>query len=240
MSHRCTKILGTLADAGHPVAEGGRVLDFGCGNGDLVHLFRGLGYDAFGCDMQFKEGPHASGLTQSEHLRLIREEPYSLPFSDRHFDVVFSTQVLEHVQEYSPTLKEIHRVLRPGGVAFHQFPARYRPIETHVFVPFGSCIQNYAWLRLWAQLGVRKPSQRGMGASEIARENQAYLRDRTNYLRRSEINGYVEDLYSSHKYCETELLKYTRLRSVHALFRTLPILGWVVGEFHSRALLTVR
>ena len=115
MSHRCTKILGTLADAGYPVSAGGRILDFGCGNGDLVYLFRGLGYDAFGCDMQFKEGPYAAELTASDHLRHIREEPYSLPFPDETFDVVISTQVLEHVQEYAPTLREVHRVLRPGG-----------------------------------------------------------------------------------------------------------------------------
>jgi SAM-dependent methyltransferase len=240
MTYRCTKILGTLTDSGHPVPARGRVLDFGCGNGDLVHLFGGLGYDAFGCDMQFKEGPHVAELTASDHLRLIRETPYSLPFPDAYFDAVFSAQVLEHVQDYAPTLAEVHRVLRPGGVALHQFPSRFRPIETHVFVPFGSCIQNYAWLRLWALLGIRKPSQRGMSASETATENFVYLRDRTNYLRRSEIDAYVRGIYSSHKYCETEVMKYTRLRPIHAVFKAFPFLGWIVGECHSRALLTVR
>jgi hypothetical protein len=79
-----------------------------------------------------------------------------------------------------------------------------------------------------------------MSASETAQENYVYLRDRTQYLRRSEINLYVEDIYSRHKYCETEALKYTRLRPFHVLFRTIPVLGWVVGECHSRALLTIR
>ena len=71
MSYLCTKILGTLADSGHPVGSGGRVLDLGCGNGNLMQLVGGLGYDAFGCEMPFKKGQYAAAVTQSEHLRQI-------------------------------------------------------------------------------------------------------------------------------------------------------------------------
>ena len=48
-------------------------------------------------------------------LRVISENPYRIPFDDNTFDIVFSDQVFEHVQDYPTAISEIKRVLKPTG-----------------------------------------------------------------------------------------------------------------------------
>ena len=43
----------------------------------------------------------------------------------------------------------------------HIIPARYMPIEGHIFVPFGGVFQHRWWYKLWALLGVRNQYQTG-------------------------------------------------------------------------------
>ncbi len=54
-----------------------------------------------------------------------------LPFQDASFDVVFSHEVLEHVQDDRAACREMARVLRPGGRAVIFVPNRLYPFETH-------------------------------------------------------------------------------------------------------------
>lgn len=126
------------------VALGSRILDFGCGNGNMVHGLCCLGFDAYGCDFDFGEGPHADELTARGRLRLIGRHPYALPFDDHSFDVVVSDQVFEHVVDYDIALGEIRRVLRDKGESLHVFPSRYTPIEPHVRVP-GATVFRAWW-----------------------------------------------------------------------------------------------
>src|SRR4030095_12613398 len=86
-----------IQELGFKLKPGATVLDLGCGNGSIVKEYRGLGYEAFGCDFAFKEGPDVERLHRNGLIRLIEREPYRLPFSDDSFDVVLSDQVFEHV-----------------------------------------------------------------------------------------------------------------------------------------------
>lgn len=164
------------------------ILDLGCGKGALVDHLREQGHDAFGCDIAGSDASDfVPGIRPDGILRAIQPDPYRLPFDDNQFDCVVSTQVLEHVMDYDSTLREIHRVLKPGGISLHVFPSRYTPIEPHVFVPLATLVRNKAWLFLWALLGVRNPFQKGKGAREVALRNYRYLKAHTNYLTCSEI-----------------------------------------------------
>lgn len=156
---------------GYTIKPGIRILDVGCGNGDLVAELRRLGFEAYGCDFRFKAGKHMDRLHAENYLREIRVEPYSLPFDDGFFDIIVSHQVFEHVQNYSETLGELARIQAVDGVGLHHFPPKYAPIESHVFIPFGSCIQSYWWLRLWAMLGIREATTVGLNAKETAAKN---------------------------------------------------------------------
>ena len=92
----------------------GRVLDLGCGNRPYAELFPpALAYIAYDLDTRGSL-PDVAGTA------------LSLPFVDASFDAVFSTQVLEHVPEPLVMLREIERVLRPGGVLICSAPQYWR------------------------------------------------------------------------------------------------------------------
>jgi len=50
---------------------------------------------------------------------------HHIPFPDNHFDVVYSSNVLEHVAHRDEFQKEIMRVLKPGGYALHTMPTHW-------------------------------------------------------------------------------------------------------------------
>jgi ubiquinone/menaquinone biosynthesis C-methylase UbiE len=94
---------------------GDKILDVGCGSGIwLDRLKQQLGVDGVGVDISansLKEAVHVS----SEGIDFVGGDISYLPFQDGFFDVVFSLDVLEHVVEQDKCLREMVRVLKPGG-----------------------------------------------------------------------------------------------------------------------------
>jgi SAM-dependent methyltransferase len=88
-------------------AMAGEVLDVGCGRKPYRHLTRATRY--VGVDI---DTPATRALAAADHYYDGR----TLPFADASFDAVLCSQVLEHVFTPAEFLREIHRVLRPGGV----------------------------------------------------------------------------------------------------------------------------
>jgi SAM-dependent methyltransferase len=158
-----------------------RVLDFGCGAGQLVDRLRALGYDAYGCDVVLSNDALATG-----HCRRIDLEPYRLPFDDDFFDVVISTSVLEHARNPDEYLVEIYRVLKPGGVAMHLLPGKwYLPWEPHILVPFANYFYPRCpswWFALWALLGRRHPLHRHLGWRDAAKACRDFYDNGVFYL----------------------------------------------------------
>jgi ubiquinone/menaquinone biosynthesis C-methylase UbiE len=226
-----------IRELGCTLKPGATVLDLGCGNGATVKEYRGLGYEAFGCDFAFKDGLDVDSLCGDGLIRLIKPEPYRLPFADASFDLVVSDQVFEHVQNYDETLAEIRRVLKPEGISLHFFPSRYTPIEPHVYVPLATIIQKRWWLALWAILGVRAPLQQGMSVREVTDANHAYLTSHTNYLSQAAIERFVSRYFGDYSFCESLFLKFSkRGRSLYKFSRFLPVLPWVYGMLRARVL----
>ena len=186
-----------ITDAGYTITPGMRVLDLGCGEGVRVAALRAAGYEVFGCDVEMRTTPQAKALIQRGLPLEITTQPYRLPFDDATFDVVLSDEVFEHVQDYPEAIYELNRVMKPGAVSLHLFPARWMPIEPPVHVPFASVIRAYPWLWIWATLGIRNPYQCGMNAQETARRNRAFLTANTNYLGASEIKRHFRAFFPS-------------------------------------------
>ena len=90
-----------------------RVLDVGCGRGLLLRAFQRRGCDVLGTE--FSDGACRFArevLKIPVRVGLLHE----LDFPDRSFDVVVMWHVLEHVSDPRPTLAEVSRILRPGGI----------------------------------------------------------------------------------------------------------------------------
>jgi len=107
--------------------EGARVLDVGCGLGLYVRRFRQVTPQVHGVDVDAERVRLAS-----ETLPNIQQAPAErLPYDDASFDVVFSHEVLEHVDDDRAAVREAHRVLAPGGWLVAFVPNRLYPFETH-------------------------------------------------------------------------------------------------------------
>ena len=84
-----------------------RVLDVGCGHGYLVKFLLSQKYEVYGIDFS----PYAGGLIPSDRFLSI-DARKRLPFKDKEFDAVISTDFLEHlsVEELPNVVKEMERV----------------------------------------------------------------------------------------------------------------------------------
>lgn len=219
-----------LNELGHTLGAGARVLDFGCGAGNMVEEYCAAGYDAFGCDIRL--------APTSERVRPIDEKTGSLPFADATFDFVFSDQVLEHVQDHVRAFAEIARVMKPSAISLHIFPAKLKPIESHLFVPLGGLIKSRWWLTLWASLGVRNSFQKGKRVPEVVALNSDYLRHRTNYLSRSQVEEAVATSFDNLVFAERHMIKHTygNARHIYPLVRVFPGAASLYSTFYSRVI----
>jgi SAM-dependent methyltransferase len=123
--------------ASRPGAPDLKVLDYGCGHGELVERLVAEGVDAYGTDVLY-EGANFDALFQSElyeNGRIRVMAGTSIPFEDGTFDLVVSNQVFEHVEKLRPAVTEVHRVLREGGTAYHHFPCKETLREGHSGIP---------------------------------------------------------------------------------------------------------
>ncbi len=117
------------------LASGDRILDLGCGEGRhvitayMLENIESIGVDLSHKDLsttlerfeEFKENDNTD-----KELMVSQANGLSLPFADHSFDKVICSEVLEHIPDYLGVLKEIRRVLKPGGIFAASVP-RFGP-----------------------------------------------------------------------------------------------------------------
>ena len=195
-------------------APGAVVLDYGCGAGEMVRLLRNAGFDAYGVDIDWP-GADYGDLTRSplgEGVLQYYEEGGPLPFGDDTFDVVISDQVFEHVVPIEASVREIERVLKPGGVSYHHFPSRTVWREGHIGIPFAHRLPH-GRLRLAYTTGLRAL---GIGifkderpARDWAEEKLRWIDDWTVYRPASEIHA----IFGRHARLSNKEIEYCRFRA---------------------------
>lgn len=96
--------------------QGGRLLDLGCGNGAFTRRVA----DACGAaqidGVEVLEAPAAEAAERGIAVQKA-DLGDTLPYPDESFDAVHSNQVIEHLKGTDAFMREIHRVLKPGGHA---------------------------------------------------------------------------------------------------------------------------
>jgi 2-polyprenyl-3-methyl-5-hydroxy-6-metoxy-1,4-benzoquinol methylase len=96
--------------------RGGRVLEIGAGSGQQAAELKAAGFDVEAIDIA------GSYLAEHRVFPVTDYDGRTIPFGNRSFDVVFSSNVLEHIADLDAIQREIKRVLRPGGVCVHLVP----------------------------------------------------------------------------------------------------------------------
>ena len=99
------------------------VLEIGSGTGALLNELRQRGYRAQGVELRQEFIAQAHEWYGA--LPLTQVTGTALPFADASFDVVMSFDVFEHIPDSDAHLREVRRVLRPGGAYLMQTPNKW-------------------------------------------------------------------------------------------------------------------
>jgi SAM-dependent methyltransferase len=98
------------------IPAGAKVFEFGAGTGQQARFLADRGFDVVAVDL-------ADG-TYSEHLvfPVQQYDGENIPLDDHSIDVIFSSNVLEHVENVPAIMSEFRRILRPSGFGIHVMP----------------------------------------------------------------------------------------------------------------------
>jgi len=141
------------------------ILEVGAGTGQQAESLSRKGYKVVAIDLP------SSHYRDDRVFDVAEYDGRNIPMADKSADVVFSSNVLEHIDEIDAFLEETRRVLRDGGVAVHVLPSsacRFWGIPAH-----------YAWLvrrvfALVASAGKRRVAVEAGRAPRIPRSAGAW------------------------------------------------------------------
>jgi SAM-dependent methyltransferase len=137
-----------------PDVKGLRILDAGCGSGWYAEqlLDRGAivtGIDASAAMLDYAARRLANNPGSSTLRLEVADLDNHLPFDDNVFDGVLSPLVLHYLKDFRPALKEMHRVLVPGGwlqFSTHHPAADARLFKTQNYFSVEHVIDHWDWV----------------------------------------------------------------------------------------------
>jgi len=105
----------------------GKILENGCGVGMYVEHLSPFGGEITGLEYDFERAAEAG----ENSPQIINAAGEFIPLSSSAFDLILSHEVIEHVQDDQAAVREMIRVLKPGGRVALFCPNRGYPYETH-------------------------------------------------------------------------------------------------------------
>ena len=137
--------LASLKELGDPGKV--RILDYGCGDANMVQFFHEEGYQVEGIDIS--EVVITKNKEERPHLNFKVATPDApAPYPDKSFDAILCSEVIEHLYDVDFVFDDFNRLLRPGGIlllttpyhglvknlviALLYFETHYKPTWQHI------------------------------------------------------------------------------------------------------------
>jgi GT2 family glycosyltransferase/2-polyprenyl-3-methyl-5-hydroxy-6-metoxy-1,4-benzoquinol methylase len=98
------------------LARGKRVLDIACGEGYGSKILSAEAVSVVGVDVDDASVVHAAATYTDANIKFLRGDIVAIPLGDASVDLVVSFETLEHLTDHRTMMREIKRVLTPGGV----------------------------------------------------------------------------------------------------------------------------
>ncbi len=134
------------------------ILDVGCGDGFYLHLLSSLYPLAkvIGVDFDTNALNSARINLKGRKVILRQGDVCKLDFKDNSFDVVLASEVFEHLESDTRGIKEVYRVLKPGGlllvsVPHSNYPLLWDPVNWLLKNLFNTHIKQGFWAGIWNQ-----------------------------------------------------------------------------------------
>ena len=108
--------------------ENNKILDVGCGRCEVLTAFGQLGLDISGVDAS--ERIQSFAPKEISKLEILDFSKENFPFDDNEFDIIFTKSVIEHINDPTHLMKEILRILKPGGIFISLTPEWASQIKT--------------------------------------------------------------------------------------------------------------
>ncbi|MFY1021059.1 class I SAM-dependent methyltransferase [Ectopseudomonas khazarica] len=136
-----------------------RVLELGAGTGQQARHISDLGYKVSALDLP------SSSYKDARQFHIDEYDGENLPFADETYDVIFSSNVLEHVVSIDKLLSETYRTLKPGGMAIHLIPSPACRLW--------SILAHYIWLMRRVTSRLMALTQNAAEAGDVPRTPQS-------------------------------------------------------------------
>lgn len=137
--------------------RGKRVLDVGCGIGDLAFMLNARGADVVGIELDATKVATATSVARRQHfeqLRFIAGDVTRLAQMELgQFDAIFCLALLEHIQDDVALLRQMQRMLRSGGLFVMEVPNARRHTIPQVEAEDGHMRAGYVFEEVPALLG---------------------------------------------------------------------------------------
>jgi ubiquinone/menaquinone biosynthesis C-methylase UbiE len=132
---KAKKIFTILKDFSKNDLQTRQCLEVGCSTGKNINYLAEFLGECTGIDIDEKAVKYGA-LHRKLHVNFIIGDAIQLPFTENFFDIIVCNHVYEHVPDSQDLMKEIFRVLKPGGFCYFAAGNKFSVIEGHYKLPF--------------------------------------------------------------------------------------------------------
>jgi len=177
---------------------GARLLEIGGGTGEQARQLSESGLEVISVDLR------DSNYSDKRVFPIVEYDGKKLPFASNSFDVIFSSNALEHIKEIDSFHKELDRVLKVGGFSIHAMPSSTWRLWTNI------TYYIYLLQRLYAIKIGKMPA--GITDKKIRAKHRilTVLNPSLELLRTSKQLFYVPQRHGERGNCLTELYTFSR------------------------------